>query len=299
MTLLLIRPVKFDYNPMTAVNNAFQKLSNHTDNQKLALDEFNGLVRVLNEHDIETLVVEDTPDPHTPDSIFPNNWISFHEDNSIVLYPMFAENRRLERKEAVLIEIRDQFQVDKIVDYSDFEAEGRYLEGTGSFVLDRVNKIAYACRSPRTNEGLFKSFCADFEYKPVLFDAYDNQGQEIYHTNVMMCVADQYAVVNLHALAAVDRPVLMETLENSGKQIIDITHEQMNHFAGNMLQVESRQGHHFLVMSSQAFESLNQEQKDRLSKFNPLIHAPLYTIERNGGGSCRCMLAEVCLNVKT
>jgi hypothetical protein len=293
MTLLLIRPVRFDYNPMTAVNNTFQKRSDASDNQRKALQEFNGLASCLNEHDIDTLIVEDTMDPHTPDSIFPNNWISFHKDNTIVLYPMFAENRRLERKQSVLESIKANFVVDKVIDYSKYEEEGRYLEGTGSFVLDRTNRIAYACRSPRTDDELFKIFCTQFGYQAVLFNAFDENGQEIYHTNVMMCVADQYIVINMDCVGEQDRPILSTIFKETDKTVIEISFEQMNHFAGNMLQVENRKNDKFLVMSTQAFNSLNQEQKMKLTAFNPLIHAPLNTIESNGGGSCRCMLAEV------
>jgi hypothetical protein len=299
MTLLLIRPVNFDYNPMTAVNNAFQKYSDAVDNQSKALKEFDGLVSCLNEHDIDTLIVEDTIDPHTPDSIFPNNWISFHKENTVVLYPMFAENRRLERKQSVLQSIKAKFLVDKIIDYSRYEKEGRYLEGTGSFVLDRMNGIAFACRSPRTDDELFKVFCAQLDYHPVLFNASDENGQEIYHTNVMMCVAEQYIVINMVCVEEQDRPILSEIFKKTGKAVIDISFQQMNHFAGNMLQVENRKNDKFLVMSTQAFDSLSHGQKATLTAFNPLIHSPLDTIESNGGGSCRCMLAEMDLEKRS
>ena len=283
---------------MTAINNAFQKLSDSVDNQKLALNEFNGLVACLEENEIETIVVNDILEPHTPDSIFPNNWITFHEDNRIAIYPMFAENRRLERKETVLDKIKAQFQVENIIDYSPFEKEERYLEGTGSFVLDRENRIAYACRSPRTDVSLFKDFCKEFNYTPVIFNAADQNGQQIYHTNVMMCVADNFVVINMDCVNAADQPLLKQHFLATDKTVVEISFEQMNHFAGNMLQVENRRGIKFLLLSTQAYHALNADQKTRLTVFNPMIHAPLYTIESNGGGSCRCMMAEIFLSKK-
>ncbi len=295
MTILMIRPVRFGYNTQTAVNNAFQEqpTAQH-DAQTQALKEFESFVEQLRSHDIDVLVVDDTPHPHTPDSIFPNNWVSFHDD-TMVLYPMFAENRRLERKPSVFEAVSSHFAVAKTIDYTDYEAQGRFLEGTGSFVLDRDDQVAYACLSPRTDEGLFNLFCEQLGYKPVVFQSFDQHGIPIYHTNVMMCVADQYAVINLDSIPESDRKEVVAALEGSGKTIIPISHEQMNRFAGNMLQVSNRYGKKFLVMSSQAYHALTDRQIKQLTSFNPIIHSPLDTIEKNGGGSARCMMAEVFL----
>lgn len=300
MTILMIRPVRFGYNAQTAVNNVFQEpVGNQNQVQERALQEFDAMVKLLDECGINLLVVEDTVEPHTPDSIFPNNWISFHDDGTIILYPMFAENRRLERKNSVFDAINDHFIVNKQVDYTSYETEGRFLEGTGSFVLDRENKVAYACLSPRTDSELFHKLCEQIGYKKVIFEAFDMHGVPIYHTNVMMCVADQYAVVNLDGISEIDRIHVIATLEDAGKTIIPITPAQMGEFAGNMLQVENNQRIRHLVMSSRAYRSLDPKQLAQLESFNPIIHAPLNTIEKNGGGSARCMMAEVFLPVNS
>lgn len=298
--LLMIRPVRFGYNAETAVNNAFQVAT--PDQQKVqqeAIKEFDGFVKKLEEAGVDVTVVEDTPEPHTPDSLFPNNWISFHSNGTIVLYPMFALNRRLERKPSVLKIINEKFQVKKTEDLSDFETRGLFLEGTGSMVLDRNHHLAYACLSPRTDPEVLQNFCARMHYTPVAFTATDVNNQLIYHTNVMMCVADQYVVICLESIRdTTEKAKVMHQITASGKALIPISLEQMNHFAGNMLQVESVSGEKILVMSSQAFESLTPEQVSVLGSFNQLLHAPLYTIESNGGGSARCMMAEVHLPLR-
>jgi len=294
MTLLMIRPARFVYNAQTAVNNAFQQQDN--DQQQVAqkaVEEFDGFVAELRRHDIAVLVIQDTDEPHTPDSIFPNNWISFHEGGSIVLYPMFADNRRQERKAHVLSAIDSKFKINQAIDFTSYEQHDLFLEGTGSIVLDRVNKLAYACLSPRTDEILLDKFCKRMGYTPITFTAVDATGMPIYHTNVMMCVADEYVVINLDCIVAGDRQKVVSAIEQSGKEIIPISQEQMNHFAGNMLQVQSQSGEQFLVMSSQAYDSLSAEQIAKLESFNTIIHAPIPTIETNGGGSARCMMAEV------
>ncbi|WP_353130536.1 citrulline utilization hydrolase CtlX [Parapedobacter pyrenivorans] len=301
MTILMIRPVQFAYNAQTAVNNAFQRqgVEDTVVVQDSAVREFDAFVAKLRDNDIDVLVIPDTPIPHTPDSIFPNNWISFHHDGSVVLYPMFAPNRRLERKQSVFHAIESLFLIRRRIDYTKHEAEGRFLEGTGSFVLDRKNGIAYACRSPRTDESLFLEFCRQFNFKPVVFDAVDEKGRAIYHTNVMMCIADSYAVINLESIVESDRLSVIKTLNESGKSIIAINQAQMIDFAGNMLQVENKQGKSFLVMSSRAFHSLQLAQVRKLESFDPIIHSPLDTIEQYGGGSARCMMAEVYLPVNS
>jgi hypothetical protein len=297
--LLMIRPVNFSFNAETAVNNAFQVPGNAADTQRQALSEFNGFLKLLRDNEVDVTVIEDTPEPYTPDSIFPNNWVSFHDDGSVCLYPMYAVNRRQERKPGVLKTVGTQFRIGDILDLSGYEREGLFLEGTGSMVLDRDAKIAYACHSPRTNAIVLRDFCKRLGYTEVTFKAVDAFGRDIYHTNVMMCVADRFVVVCLDALPYdPERSNLENTILSSGKTIVPITIRQMNHFAGNMLQVHNRRGEKLLVMSSQAYESLDQEQRQLLSSFNRILHAPLNTIETNGGGSARCMLAEIHLPVR-
>jgi hypothetical protein len=290
----MIRPVNFGYNAETAVNNAFQVKGKEDDVQNKALEEFDAFVNLLQQNGVDVTIAEDTGDPHTPDSIFPNNWVSFHNDGSLLLYPMYAVNRRAERKQHVLEMIAEKFSVDKKIDLSGYEKENIFLEGTGSMVLDRDNKIAYACLSPRTNEKVLADFCRQMGYTAVMFHAAGANGQAIYHTNVMMCVADKYVVICLDCVPDKnEKETLAHRIKQTGKEIIEISLDQMNHFAGNMLQVENREGGKLLVMSTQAFESLNDVQKKKLASFNKIIHSPLTTIETNGGGSARCMMAEV------
>ena len=292
--LLMIQPVSFGYNAETAVNNTFQVQSPDTNVQQKALKEFNDFVTVLQNNGVDVTVVQDTALPHTPDSIFPNNWVSFHRDGTLLLYPMYAANRRAERKDHVLKKIMEKFSVVKQIDLSSYESENIFLEGTGSMVLDRDSRIAYACISPRTNEIVLGDFCRLMKYNPVVFNATDEHGEAIYHTNVLMCVADKYVVICLESIAdPQQQKFVSETIINSNKKIIAITLHQMNHFAGNMLQVENDKGEKLLVMSSQAYDSLTTEQAEELNRYNRIIHSPLTTIETNGGGSARCMMAEV------
>ena len=294
----MIRPVNFGYNAETAVNNAFQVKGSDDDVQSKALKEFDAFVDVLRQNGVDVTVAEDTIDPYTPDSIFPNNWVSFHNDGSVLLYPMYAVNRRAERKQHVLDSIETKFLIKKKIDLTLYEKENIFLEGTGSMVLDRENKIAYACISPRTNEKVLADFCKQTGYTSALFHATDGNGQDIYHTNVMMCVADKYIVICPDAVKdKQEKEKITDTIKQTGKEIIDISLDQMNHFAGNMLQIENQQGDKLLVMSTQAFESLTEEQKGKLESFNKIIHSSLTTIETNGGGSARCMMAEVHLPV--
>lgn len=292
--ILMIRPVNFTFNTETAVNNAFQVAAAGKGAQEKALAEFEGFVKILQANDIDVTVINDTPEPYTPDSIFPNNWISFHEDGQICLFPMYAANRRLERKPAVLQRIKDRFSVNSTLDFSGYEKEGFFLEGTGSMVLDRDYKIAYACLSPRTDKKVLADFGEKMGYTTEVFTAVDDQGRPIYHTNVMMCVADRFVVVCLDSLPdAVQRQHLLATILSSGKQRIEISLDQMNHFAGNMLQVHNAKGEKLLVMSTQAFESLTPQQIAQLTSYNRIVHSSLTTIETNGGGSARCMMAEI------
>ena len=298
--LLMIRPVKFAYNTETAVNNSFQVANNDASVQEKALQEFDGFVAKLQANGIDVTVVQDTAEPYTPDSIFPNNWISFHDNGSICLYPMFAINRRQERKQHVLDAINEKFIVDSTIDFTGSEADGIFLEGTGSMVLDRDKQIAYACSSPRTDKQLLQLFCKQFSYTPISFIANDEGGSPIYHTNVMMCAADKFVVICLDSIIdAEEKNAVIRSIENNGKTIINISFYQMNHFAGNMLQVCNQQGDKFLVMSSQAYNSLTPVQISTIESYQPIIHADITTIETNGGGSARCMMAEVFLAVKT
>ena len=292
--ILMIRPVNFGYNAETAVNNAFQVAGMDAEAQKKALREFDAFVSVLRSNGVDVTVVQDTPEPHTPDSIFPNNWISFHNDGTVIFYPMYAANRRLERKQHVIDTVRTLFEIKSQIDLSSYESKNIFLEGTGSMVLDRDNKIAYACLSPRTDKKVLEDFCKQTGFKPVSFRAVDSKGREIYHTNVMMCVADRYVVICLESIDdKTERENVTTAITGSDKEIIEISFDQMNHFAGNMLQVENVSGQKLLVMSSQAFRSLTKQQVDKLSSYNNIIHSPLVTIETNGGGSARCMMAEV------
>lgn len=298
----MIEPVDFRFNTQTAVNNYFQtKPEDDSTAQEKALKEFRGMVAKLREHGVNVIVLQDTLKPHTPDSIFPNNWISFHENKMIALYPMFAKNRRVERREDDVLALLEEkgFVAEEIMDYSSAEEDNVFLEGTGSIILDRVNKIAYACVSPRTDEELFYEFCEDFEYEPVLFEAnhtVDNERKQIYHTNVMMCVGDEYAVIALSTIDdKTEKEFVINKLKSSGKEIIDITEEQMHQFAGNMLQVGGIGNSKYLVMSENAYNSLTQKQIEQIEKFNPIIKVDIDTIETLGGGSARCMMAEVFL----
>ena len=302
-TVLMIRPVQFRMNEQTSVNNYYQKAPENILTEvvnKMAVKEFDGMVRKLKKVGIQVIVVKDTKEFDTPDSIFPNNWISFHSNGTIGLYPMFAENRRLERKESVLEAVEAQgFVVKNVVDYSGAEVDNLFLEGTGSILLDRVNNKAYCAISDRADEGLFIEFCEDFEYTPVVFSAFqtvNDKREKIYHTNVMMCIGDTFAVV---CLASIDdkkqRKSLIKHLQDDGKKVIEISEDQVNHFAGNMLQLKGAEAASYLVMSQSALKSLRPAQVKLIGSHTTILSCPLDTIESCGGGSARCMMAEVFL----
>ena len=293
-TVLMVSPVAFDYNEETAVNNAFQEEDDVSNTAELARRESDAYVELLRDNGINVITVEDTEEPHTPDSVFPNNWFSTHDDGTLVLYPMFAENRRLERKPAALEAIEDSFKPTRTVDLTHYEEEGVFLEGTGSMILDRVNKIAYACESPRTSKVVLQDFCEQMGYSPVLFKAVDAGGAEIYHTNVMMHVGTEVAVVCLDAIQDPEQRAKVEdSLKSTGKTIVDISLDQMGHYAGNMLELRNKDGEPCLVMSLSAYESLTDEQIEFLESKMTLITPDLDCIEKNGGGSARCMIAEI------
>jgi len=298
--LLMIRPVNFGYNEETAESNAFQnKDKNQQEVQEKALAEFNNFVAVLRNHGVDVTVIDDNPEPYTPDSIFPNNWVSFHDDGNVFLYPMQAENRRLERREDIIAELEDNFKVHHIVDLSRYEEENKFLEGTGSMVLDRVNKIAYACLSPRTDKDVLAIFCEQEDYTAVCFDAADEKGKAIYHTNVLMCVGTQFAVICLDSIPNPhEKVVVIEYLKSTQKEIIEITFEQMNQFAGNMLEVKTKNDETLIILSKSAFKALDDIQIALLEQYGKLVYADIHTIENNGGGSVRCMMAEVHLPVE-
>jgi hypothetical protein len=292
--VLMIRPLHFVYNAETAVNNSFQVKGDEENLTEKAVQEFDGFVSELRNQGIEVTVVEDSADPHTPDAIFPNNWISFHESGVYCLYPMFAPNRRKERKSEVVEIIKKNFHYHHLIDFTHYESENLFLEGTGSMVLDRDKRLAYACLSPRTDLRVLEDFCKQLNYQPVVFHSTNESGQYIYHTNVMMCVADRYVVICLDSIPDQDeKKRVSETILSSGKEILRISADQMNHFAGNMLQLENKRKEKILVMSSAAWNSLYPEQKETLSNYNPVVHASLRHIESNGGGSARCMIAEL------
>ncbi len=299
----MIEPIAFGYNAETAKNNYFQVEQTGSDIQSKALAEFNTFVGKLREKGINVITIKDTLDPHTPDSIFPNNWVSFHKDGKVVLYPMFASNRRVERREDIIESIKDQgFEVAEIDDWSFSETQGHFLEGTGSMIFDHDNKIAYGSVSLRLDEKLFREFCTKYGFTPVVFHSFQTVGTErlpIYHTNVMMCVADKFVVICLDCIDdELERGKVVEAIKGSGKEIIEISEEQMQQFAGNMLQVQNKEGKKFLVMSQTAYQSLTPEQVAAIEKYCEIIYSDLNTIEVNGGGSARCMLAEVFLPKK-
>lgn len=302
-TVLMIEPIAFGYNAETAKNNYFQVEQKGSDIQEKALQEFNNFVDKLRSRGINVITVKDTLDPHTPDSIFPNNWVSFHKDGKVVLYPMFAANRRVERRDDIIENIKSQgFEVKEIDDWSFPEIQGKFLEGTGSMIFDHDNKIAYGSVSLRLDEELFKKFCEKYGFTPIVFHSFQTVGPErlpIYHTNVMMCVADRFVVICLDCIDdELERGKVIETIKNSGKEIIEISEEQMQQFAGNMLQVQNKDGKKFLVMSQTAYQSLTSAQVSNIEKYCEIIYSDLNTIEVNGGGSARCMLAEVFLPKK-
>ena len=302
-SIVMIRPVAFRMNEQTAVNNYYQKVLDGllpaTVNAK-AQQEFDTFVEKLRAVGVDVTVVDDTLDPDTPDSIFPNNWISFHENGDVAMYPMFAENRRAERREEILDILEDKgFVINNIVDYTSAEEDGFFLEGTGSLLLDRENSKAYCALSPRADEELFIEFCEDFDYAPVIFEAFqtvDGERKLIYHTNVMMCLGENFAVICSDCIDdKKERKMVLDNLKENNKEIILITEAQVNSFAGNMLEVRGANDKKYLVMSAVAHQCLTLTQIEQLEKHAEILSSSLDTIEACGGGSARCMMAEVFL----
>ena len=293
--ILMIRPVAFGLNMQTVDSNTFQnKAALQKNVQENALLEFDDLVDKLRSAEIDVIVIEDTLLPHKPDYIFPNNWVSFHNDGTVFLYAMEAENRRTERRLDIINQLEERFSVSDIIDLSNYEKQNKYLEGTGSMILDRDHKIAYACLSSRTHPEVLKDFCKGSGYTALTFQAYDENRKPIYHTNVMMCMGDKFVVICLEAITDLsERNKLIASFKSANKEIINLSFNQVKHYAGNMLLVENKVGEKFLIMSGSAYRILNEEQKQQIERYAKIIYADLKTIEENGGGSARCMLAEV------
>lgn len=302
-SILMIRPVAFRMNEQTAVNNYYQKVIDGllpaTVNAK-AQQEFDVFVEKLRSVGVDVTVVDDRENSDTPDSIFPNNWISFHENGDVALYPMFAENRRLERREDILDILEDKgFVINNIMDYTSAEDDGFFLEGTGSLLLDRENGKAYCALSPRADEELFIEFCEDFEFTPVIFEAFhtvNNERKLIYHTNVMMCLGETFAIICADCIDdKKERKMVLDSLKGDEKEVILITEEQLNNFAGNMLEVKGADDRRYLIMSTSAHQSLTKKQIAQLEEHVTILSSSLDTIEACGGGSARCMMAEIFL----
>lgn len=301
---MMVRPYAFRANAETADTNYFQVTENETDpaeTTRMAQEEFDSLVEKLRSAGIRVIVFQDDAYPDTPDAVFPNNWVSFHADGRIVVYPMYAPSRRGERREEMFDIIADDFgfEVEEIEDFSHFEDEGIYLEGTGSMVLDRANQIVYAAIGPRTDIQALETFCDRFDYEYVAFTAVHKVGEErkpIYHTNVMMGMGSSFVVVCLNAIDNTrDKQGVLENLKSSGRKLVEISESQMDNFAGNILCLQGNQGKEICVMSSRAFQSLRKDQIELIQKYATIVHSPLDTIEKLGGGSARCMMAEVFL----
>ncbi len=302
-TILMVRPAHFGFNEETAANNAFQvndQSLSQFEIQEKAKVEFDAFVVKLRAAGINVIVVEDTSEPLTPDAVFPNNWVTFHQDGLIITYPMYASKRRLERREDVLNDLSKSYTISNHVRMEGYEAENRFLEGTGSMILDRPNRLVYACLSPRTDPELLEEFGQITGYTPVVFHAVDEQGQDIYHTNVMMAMGESFVVIVMDSINnPQEKADLLALFKVTEKEVIDLSLEQMQSFAGNMLQVRNTTGQTFLVMSTQAYEALRQEQIAQIEKHTRILHSPIKTIETYGGGSARCMMAEVFLQKRS
>ena len=301
--ILMIRPAHFGYNEETASNNSFQTKDTNlstTEISQLAIQEFDAFVEKMKSKGINVIVAEDSNEPIKPDAIFPNNWVTFHEDGSVITYPMYSKIRRKERRFDILDDLKKDFEMTATSHLEKFESDELFLEGTGSMILDRVNKIVYACTSPRTDEKLLDIFCRMRGYRKAAFQSVDANGDDIYHTNVMMALGEDFVVISIETIKdAQQKEMLLGLFEETGKAVIDINFDQILAFAGNMLQVRNESGDTFLVMSQQAFESLTEEQIKKIEMRTNILYSPIKTIETFGGGSARCMMAEVFLPKKS
>lgn len=295
----MIRPAAFGYNPDTEDSNTFQSKEvnlSHEDIQAKAVAEFDAFVKVLRQNQVDVVVIDDTPTPAKPDAVFPNNWICMGNTGEITLFPMAASNRRLERRREVIEILKRDFEISNIVDLSSHENGSKFLEGTGSIVFDHINKTAYACISERTHPTLLSNYCESIGYAAKPFYAENKGGKAIYHTNVMMCVGTDIAIICAESISDItERNRVIDSLITTGHKIVEISFAQMEHFAGNMLEVCTSTGHKLLVMSTQAFKSLRRDQLKTIEKHLRIVHSPIYTIEKTGGGSARCMMAEIFL----
>ncbi|WP_020527132.1 citrulline utilization hydrolase CtlX [Flexithrix dorotheae] len=300
--IMMVRPSSFGVNQQTAETNAFQKTIPKLDDDEIrdkAIQEFDHMVQTLKANGIKVAVIFDSKEPEKPDAIFPNNWVTFQEDGTVVLFPMCAPNRRFERRRSILDLIGSQFEILNEVDLSHYEEDNIFLEGTGSMVLDKANKICYACISERTYPELLKEYCEKFSYKPVIFEALDEQDFPIYHTNVMLSVADKFVVVCLDSVKnPEEKENLVSHFKSTNKEIINISFSQMKSLAGNVIELENDKGENILVMSEQARQSFREEQLQIINKFAKIVAVPIPTIERIGGGGTRCMIAEIFLPEK-
>ncbi len=300
--ILMVRPSNFGFNEETASSNAFQSNDQSltsTEISKLAIAEFDTLVEKLRDVGVDVITVDDTFRPLKPDAIFPNNWVTFHQTGTIVTYPMYAPVRRLERRDDIIKGIQERFRVEQKIQLQEYEEVDQFLEGTGSMIIDRPNKLVYACLSPRTHVDLLHRFCKLMGYMAVPFHAVDGDGLEIYHTNVMMALGESFVVICLETVQSeIEEEMLLAKFSATGKEVIEISLDQMMNFAGNMLQVRNEKGETYLVMSGQAFASLNDAQIAQIGKHTNILSSPIPTIETYGGGSVRCMMAEVFLPTK-
>jgi hypothetical protein len=294
-SVLMIRPARFYPNPETATDNAFQRNAEH-DSDALTLvarNEFDAAVQTLRAAGVNVHVFEDTAEPEKPDAVFPNNWISTHHDGRIALFPMYSNLRRRERRQDIVEELRKHYRVTDVIDYSALEDEGCYLEGTGSLVLDHLRKIAYVSLSNRSNPEVIQRFADDFSYEPVTFTSIGSNGQPIYHTNVMMCIGTDFAMVGLDMIPdKSERQQVRARLEKTGKEIVELSADQIANFAGNAIELQNKSGEKLLVLSSRAAGALTGEQRERLTRYAPFLPLELSTIEL-GGGSARCMMATI------
>lgn len=296
--LLLVRPAAFGYNPETASTNVFQKTPSDFSPEihQKALYEFENMVKLLQESDVNLLIAEDTPTPYKPDAMFPNNWITTHQDGTIVLYPLYAPNRRPERREEIIQMLKNRYKVRNVINLSHYENRNKFLEGTGSLVLDHHNKIAYASLSPRTHAEVIDRFCSLMGYKNLNFQALDEFGQPIYHTNVVMTIGEKFVIICFEAIKdEIDQEDLLNSFRKTQKEIIKISYEQMKNFVANSIEITNNKGEHFLVLSQRAYNSLAESQKKRLENYVKFLPCPLNTIETYAGGSARCMIVEIFL----
>ena len=295
----MIRPANFGYNPETASSNYFQKNTEPGGKhsiQELALNEFENFVKLLKNKDINVVVFDDTPTPTKPDAVFSNNWVTFHKNGTVVLYPISAENRRTERRVDIIEDLRKNFKIKNIIDLTRFEKENRFLEGTGSIVFDHLFRFSYASLSSRTDKNLFVELSMELGYHPIYFNAKDEKGKELYHTNVMMCISEQFAIICSESIKnPTEQKLVTDILKNTGREIIEISLKQLKLFAGNMLSVKTHDGNNLLIMSEKAHSSLDESQLGNITKYNEILVVPLNTIETIGGGSVRCMMTEIFL----